>query len=181
MSDIENNNEAEIKSSSVLTKGLQSSLASTPIEDGKLRFTTDTGRLYLDTVEGEAKSRIRISSVEDSYTEEEILALIAPLPKIYIASDTGRAYVSVGDSWIDIGPIILQKAEDGKELFLWMSTDDGDQPNYDIDLSYNTTTKTFKSTNIKATSSIEVGNMIITDTTNEDLSHTINFGFISAE
>ena len=30
-----------------------------------------------------------------SYTEEEILALIAPLPKIYIASDTGTAWVCV--------------------------------------------------------------------------------------
>ena len=54
----------------IFTKGLQSALNNTPIEDGKLRFTTDTGRLYLDIVEGGNKSLARISAIEDVYTEE---------------------------------------------------------------------------------------------------------------
>ena len=33
----------------VLSKGRQSALDNTPIENEKLRFTVDTGRLFLDT------------------------------------------------------------------------------------------------------------------------------------
>ena len=34
--------------SEILTKGLKSALATTEIENGKLRFATDTGELFLD-------------------------------------------------------------------------------------------------------------------------------------
>ena len=50
----------------ILSKGLESSLASTPIEDGKIRYCTDTGRVYLDQKSDGHESRIRLSDIEDS-------------------------------------------------------------------------------------------------------------------
>ena len=161
----------------IFTKGLQSALNNTPIEDGKLRFTTDTGRLYLDIVEGENKSRVRISAIEDSYTEEQILSMIVALPKIYVASDTGRAYISIDGGWVDIGPVKLEEdTSTNKELVLWFSDSDSEQPAYNNKLTYNPITDTFKCTNIEVTT-IKVGQLNITDTVNEDGSHTVDFKF----
>ena len=75
-------NENEKDYIQVLTKGLESSLNTTEIEDGKLRFTTDTRNLYLDLVESGVKRRIKISDIDDTLTEEEIFSTLAPLPKI---------------------------------------------------------------------------------------------------
>ena len=60
----------------VFTKGLQSALESTSIENGKLRFTVDSGRLYLD----HNTSRIAISGVVTGFTDSEIRNLSTPLP-----------------------------------------------------------------------------------------------------
>ena len=49
----------------IFTKGLQSALNNTPIEDGKLRFTTDTGRLYIDIVEGEKSLSDYLNECDD--------------------------------------------------------------------------------------------------------------------
>ena len=61
----------------ILTKGLESSLDTTEIEDGKLRFTTDTRNLYLDLVESGVKRRIKISDIDDTLSEEEIFSILA--------------------------------------------------------------------------------------------------------
>ena len=70
-------NENEKDYIQVLTKGLESSLDTTEIEDGKLRFTTDTRNLYLDLVESGVKRRIKISDIDDTLTEEEIFSILA--------------------------------------------------------------------------------------------------------
>lgn len=81
-----------------LTRGIQSALDKTSIDDGKLRFTIDTGRLYLDNED----NRIEITDFITEYTEEEILATLAPLPKFYFAKDTHSIFVySINDDdWV---------------------------------------------------------------------------------
>ena len=146
----------------ILTKGNFSSLATTPIEDGKLRFAEDTGALYLDR----ATDRIKISDIEDSYTEEEISEIIAPLPKLYLAKDTHRIYVFADGMWIDISEIGLLAAESvDKDLVIWMSDKD-DNAKYDAGLSYNPGTKTLK-----------VGNLNISTSTDSEGNKVVDFSF----
>ena len=82
----------------VLTKGVQSALARTPIENGKLRFATDTGRLFIDN----NNTRVEITDFCKDYTEEGILNIVSPLPKVYIASDTFKmmVYDATKKKWI---------------------------------------------------------------------------------
>ena len=163
----------------ILTKGLESSLANTNIEDGKLRFTTDTRNLYLDLVKDGKKERIKISDIEDTLTEEEIFNTLAPLPKIYVSKDTHRAYVSSGIDWIDLAAVQLSLSEiRDVEVPLWFSDSDSEKPFYATELTYNTSTKELKSPNVKASESIKVGGVIITDTVDEtDNSHLVEFKF----
>ena len=79
-----------------LSRGPESMLNQVPIDDGKLRFTTDTGRLFMDVY----GSRIEITDFVKNYTEEEIKAILTPLPKIYISSDTLKFFVHDGENWI---------------------------------------------------------------------------------
>ena len=79
-----------------LTRGIQSALDKTSIEDGKLRFTTDTGRLFLDN----GLDRVEITDFVKGKTEEEIRDIIAPLPKFYFASDTKAILIYDGDDWV---------------------------------------------------------------------------------
>ena len=74
----------------ILTKGLQSSLNNTSVENGKLRFVTDAGRLYLD----DSNSRKEISNVVTGMTEAQILGQLIYLPKLYMASDTLHLFAS---------------------------------------------------------------------------------------
>ena len=67
----------------ILSKGIEADLP-VQIKEGKLRFTTDTKRLFLDT-NGE---RIEFSDFIKGMTETQIKGILAPLPKIYLASDT---------------------------------------------------------------------------------------------
>lgn len=163
----------------IYTKGLQSDLNTTPIEDGKIRFTTDTGRLYLDIG---SNNRILISETVDLYTEQEIKAILAPLPKIYVASDTHRAFVySVSTlSWIDLAAIKLSEATSANaDKVLWMSDTSDEQPVYDAGLKYNPSTDLLIAPNIKATTTMHVGNMRIQNTLNPDnTSHTVLIDFI---
>ena len=88
--------------------------------------------------------------------------MIVALPKIYVASDTGRAYISIDGGWVDIGPVKLEEdTSTNKEL---------------NKLTYNPVTDIFKCTNIEVTT-IKVGQLNITDTVNEDGSHTVDFKF----
>ena len=103
--------------------------------------------------------------------------MIVALPKIYVASDTGRAYISIDGGWVDIGPVKLEEdTTTNKELVLWFSDSDSEQPAYNNKLTYNPITDTFKCTNIEVTT-IKVGQLNITDTVNNDGSHTVDFKF----
>ena len=85
----------------VLSKGLEANLPG--IEDGKLRFTTDTGRLFLDSDD----KRTEITDFVKGLTEEQILATQSPLPKFYLSSDTNLLYFYNNGQWnstkVDIG------------------------------------------------------------------------------
>lgn len=162
----------------ILTKGLQSNLNSTEIEDGKLRFTIDTGRLFLDVDDSTKKERVRISDIEDSLTEAQIFAIIAPMPKIYVSSDTHRAYIGTGLEWIDLAAVNLSLADIADiELPLWFSATDAEQPSYATDLTYNTSKKKLSVPNVSV-ETMEVGGLKITDTKNENNTHTVEFSFI---
>lgn len=70
---------------SILSKGLESEL---PVanEDGKLRFTTDTGRIFLDN----GNTRIEFTDFVKGNSEQQILQIQNPLPKLYLSNDTGK-------------------------------------------------------------------------------------------
>ena len=73
----------------IMTRGSQSTIDSTSIEDGKLRFAIDTSRLFIDV----RSSRIEITDYIKGFTYEEMLQLETPLPKIYMAKDTHQCYM----------------------------------------------------------------------------------------
>ena len=147
----------------ILTKGLQSMLSSTPIEDGKLRFTEDTGNLFLDLVNGESKKRVKISDIIDDYTEAEIAEILAPLPKIYLASDTHRMYVFVSGKWIDVSKINLTATTvEDKNKVVWFSSDD-DGPLYDDTFYYNPAKKEL-GVDTATVKTMNIGEMTITTT-----------------
>ena len=83
----------------ILTKGYQSALSNTPVEDGKIRVATDTGQLFID----DNGTRTEVTDFVKGHTEEEILATIAPLPKIYLSSDTHKLFVFDGEDWLICG------------------------------------------------------------------------------
>ena len=173
---------ATIDVSSILTKGLQSELATTDIEDGKIRFTIDTGRLYLDLKpEGSAGERVLISEFIDIYTESQIKNdVIAPLPKIYVASDTHRAFVyyTATLSWVDLAAVKPSaSAVENVNKPVWFSNTTDEQPVYSSNLHYNTSTNTLTTTNLKATTAY-IGNMRIQNTENLDHSHTVLIDFV---
>ena len=172
-------NENEKDYIQILTKGLESSLNTTEIEDGKLRFTTDTRNLYLDLVESGVKKRIKISDIDDTLTEEEIFSILAPLPKIYISKDTHRAYVSAGLEWIDLAAVQLSLSEiKDLDVPLWFSEATSDKPYYSTELTYNTSTKELKVPNVKASKTVKVGGLIITDSVDENTNlHLVEFSF----
>ena len=71
-----------------LTRGSQSDVYNTTIQDGKIRFATDTGRLFIDV----GTSRIEITDYIKGLTYAQIMALNNPLPKLYMATDTLQFY-----------------------------------------------------------------------------------------
>ena len=72
-----------------LTKGTEDIISRTPVEPNKLRFTTDTGKLYLDTDGG----RVEFTDIIDDLTDIQINLLEEYSDKIYLAKDTSRLYV----------------------------------------------------------------------------------------
>lgn len=79
-----------------LTKGPESLLSSVPIENGKLRFCTDTVRLFFDV----NNKREELTDFVRGYTDAEILSLVSPLPKFYCSSDTNKIYYYTNRRWI---------------------------------------------------------------------------------
>lgn len=94
----------------LLTRGLKSALSSVALDDGKVRFATDTEQLFIDT----ASKRIEISDIVKGNTESEILAILAPLPKLYLASDTNKLY-SYNNGWVCVNDEALDIAVVTKE------------------------------------------------------------------
>lgn len=166
----------------ILTKGTQSELNSKSIEDGVLRYTTDTGCLYLDISNDTETKRLKISDIDNSKTEEEIFNIIAPLPKIYVSSDTHRAFVSSGLNMVDLAEINLDVAStinsDAPIWFTDKSEDATNNPKYSTNITYNTYSKQMKTPNLKVSDSIIVNSMKITDTLNSDKTHTVEFSFV---
>ena len=80
----------------VLSKGKESNLPE--IEDGKLRFTTDTGKLFLDYDD----KRIEISDLVKGLTRDQIINTENPLPRLYLSSDTNELYF-YNQEWHSIG------------------------------------------------------------------------------
>ena len=82
----------------MITKGYESAIGNTPIENDTLRITIDTGQLYADL----NNERIEISDFVKGMTEEEIRSIFAPLPKIYFSSDTCKflIYNAEAGEWI---------------------------------------------------------------------------------
>jgi len=161
-----------------LTRGLEASLINTPIEDGKLRYTMDTGRCYLDYLnENNEPKRVRITDVEFEYTESQILALNNPVQNIYISKDTGKGFCNVNGVWKEIGGLTLSKTSDDNDYVLWFSGIDGKDPLYSTSLKYNPSTNTMSVGHVIATS-IKVGNMLITETVTEEMDHFIDFAFV---
>lgn len=160
------------------TKGYQSSLDSTEIEDGKLRFTTDTGRLYLDIVENSNGKRVRISDIEDSLTEDEIAAILAPLPKIYLAKDTHKAYVFADSRWYDISRVMPQelnkKAATESDYYLWFSGPDAEQPEYDKDIKYDINTNCLYAPKMAVKDGLNIGEYDPSDPNKKSINITLS-------
>lgn len=168
-----------VDNTKILTKGLQSSLNSLPVQDGMLRFTTDTGRLYMDV----GNDRILISEYVTIYTEAQIKNLLVPLPKIYVSSDTHRSFVFdfTALEWMDLAAINLSvSTTEDVDKPLWFTDLSGDHnPEYNANLKFNTQSGLLTAPNIKATDTIYVGNMRIQNTLNSDnTSHTVLIDFI---
>lgn len=134
-----------------LTRGLSTNLNSTTIEDGKIRFTTDEGKLYIDYGTGANAKRFAISDVVTGLTEAQIRALASPEDKLYLASDSKNILVYVNSAWDSVTtktPVMTyaeynalpsSKLTDGVlRLITDMPTSDID--NSIIAASYNTTT-----------------------------------------
>lgn len=84
----------------VLSKGKQDNLPG--IEKGMLRFTTDTGRIYLDF---DDDKRVEFTDFVKDKTKEQILAIENPLPKVYLATDTHEmlVYDTTSEQWVNYG------------------------------------------------------------------------------
>ena len=134
-----------------LTRGLSTNLNSTTIEDGKIRFTTDEGKLYIDYGTGGSAKRFAISDVVTGLTEAQIRALASPEDKLYLASDSKNILVYASNAWDSVTtktPVMTyteynalpsSKLTDGVlRLITDMPTSDID--NSIIAASYNTTT-----------------------------------------
>ena len=155
----------------ILTKGIQSSLESTKVEDGKLRYTIDTGNLYLDN----GSTRVKISDIIMGMTENEIADIIALLPKLYLAADTCILYTHDPEKgWIDFSGVRLNRTESpDTNQSIWFSQNDEEQPSYDDTFTYNSSEKKLSVTNIntaevaaKAVTTEAVNTESVTITTN---------------
>jgi hypothetical protein len=114
------------------------------------------------------------------YTESQIKQILAPLPKVYVSSDTHRSFVYSYSTleWVDLADIKLTASpSEDTEKVLWFSETSDSQPEYDANLTYNTSTDTLTVPNIKTTVTY-VGNMRIQNVENPDHSHTVTFDFV---
>lgn len=101
----------------MFSKGFRSSLETSPIDNGTFKVATDTKQLFVD-LDGE---RIELSDIVTGLTESEILDIWAPLPKVYLSSDTNKLYHYTQSGWAVVNKneftgtrsAVLQAIEDG--------------------------------------------------------------------
>jgi hypothetical protein len=163
----------------IFSKGLSSSLETTEIVDGKLRFTTDTCELFLDLAPtGLTATRKKISDII-MMDEDDIFDIIAPLPKVYVATDTNRAYVNNGTDWVDLAKLKLTvNSSTNSDIPILFTTTSDDDVSYNSSFTYNPNTQTLKAPNMTASTSVKVNGLTITDTVSNNI-HTVNFSFSS--
>lgn len=82
-----------------LSRGLQSAIDETPIEDGAIRFAVDEARLFLDL----KNERIEFTDFIKGLTRDEVLALREPLPKMYLTADTYQFMMNLRGEWVVFG------------------------------------------------------------------------------
>lgn len=165
----------------MLTKGLKTSLSSTPIEDGKLRYTTDTGECFLDfkdSKDGTLK-RLKISDIVFGYKEAEIKYLKTPLEnKLYLASDSAAMLYYTGSNWMRVGGATLSEDSQNKDYVLWFSSPDSEQPMYNTGITFNPSTNTLSTGSVVVSKSITIGKLVITDELTEENDHNVDFDFV---
>lgn len=81
----------------IIKRGLQESIDNYPISNGKIFFSTDSGRLFMDT----ENERIEYTDFVYGLNYNEIVNLVSPLKKIYLSLDTHQmlAYDFVNHEW----------------------------------------------------------------------------------
>ena len=100
------------------SRGLASALASAPIDNGNLRVTTDTQKVYFDI----DNVRLPLGDLVTGMTEAQIKAQDSAnvLPKLYIASDTNTLYffdstaAEGSGEWIVAGGDSVAEAENAE-------------------------------------------------------------------
>lgn len=121
--------------STIFTRGLQSSLPTTPIGNGVFRFTLDEGKLYLDN----NTTRKQISGIITDMTESQIRSSATLENKLYVSSDSNKLFIYNGTSIIEITANLVLNTQidpnDGSEL-LWFGNNDG-TIYYNDSLNYN--------------------------------------------
>lgn len=127
--------------SSYLRRGLQTKVDSTPIEDGKILFGTDTGRLFIDL----SRERIEITDVIKGLNYSEIVSIESPAQKLYLAKDTHQilSYDFEFEDWV-----IYSGGVSPEEIVSKVEIDsNGDTV---ITMADSTTTKVIENTKIKS-------------------------------
>lgn len=74
-------------------------ISNEPFSNGSLIAATDTGELYVDY----NGARMRIGDVITLETEAQRLATLAPLPKLYYVTETGKLW-RFADDWVCVNP-----------------------------------------------------------------------------
>ena len=82
-----------------LSRGLQQDINNTPITDGMLRFSVDQARIFLDL----NSERVEFTDFVKGLTQDEIMALQTPLPKMYLSSDTCQLMMYHKGQWTIFG------------------------------------------------------------------------------
>ena len=82
----------------VIKRGLQSTIDNHAIDDGKIYFSTDTNRLFMDI----ANERLEYTDFVRGLKYAEVIALESPLPKVYLTTDTRQllAYDFTKEQWV---------------------------------------------------------------------------------
>ena len=82
-----------------LSRGKQDDIDKAPIQDGKLRFSVDQARIFMDLV----NERVEFTDFVKGLSTDEIRALTNPLPKIYLTTDTHQFMMYHAGEWITYG------------------------------------------------------------------------------